>query len=179
MEHTTLFYRQGPADKIYKASIVPQDGGYVVQFQFGRRGSTLQSGRKNPVPVPYDEAKRIYDQLLASKKNKGYTPGEDGVPYQDTAKASQATGIHCQLLNSVEDDEVERLIADPAYWMQEKHDGRRLLIRKAGGTITGINRLGLVVALVIASSYWHVLTLLLVVAAAGLWLWSQWPFIRK
>jgi bifunctional non-homologous end joining protein LigD len=51
------------------------------------------------------------------------------------------------LLNPVEEDQVEKLIADPAYWMQQKVDGVRRLIRKAGGAITGINRLGLTVAL--------------------------------
>ena len=147
MEHITLYYRQGSSDKIYPASIQPQDGGYVVQFHYGRRGSALQSGHKNPVPVPYDEAKRIYDQLVASKLAKGYTPGEDGTPYQGTDKANQATGIHCQLLNPVEDDQVEKLLADPSWWLQPKYDGRRLLIDKRGDKITGINRLGLSVAL--------------------------------
>ena len=52
MEHITLYFRQGSSDKIYQASIVPKDGGYVVQFQYGRRGSALQSGQKNPLPVP-------------------------------------------------------------------------------------------------------------------------------
>lgn len=42
---------------------------------------------------------------------------------------------------------MEGLIADPVWWLQEKHDGRRLLIRKMGDSITGINRLGLAVAL--------------------------------
>lgn len=147
MEHITLFFRQGSADKTYQASIAPKDGGYVVQFQFGRRGSALQSGQKNPVPVSYDEAKSIYDKLVASKMGKGYSPGEDGTPYQHTDQANRASGIHCQLLNPVEEDQVERLIADPAWWLQEKHDGRRLLIRKMGEIITGINRLGLTVAL--------------------------------
>jgi len=145
MEHITLYFRQGSSDKTYAASIQPQDGGYVVQFQYGRRGSALQSGQKNAVPVPYDEAKRLYDQLVASKKNKGYTPGEDGTPYQHSDKVS--TGIHCQLLNPVEDDQVEKLLADPSWLLQPKHDGRRLLIDKRGDKITGINRLGLTVAL--------------------------------
>ena len=147
MENITLYFRQGSSDKIYQAGIVPQDGGYVVQFQYGRRGSALQSGQKNPVPVSYDEAKAIYDKLVASKVAKGYTPGADGTPYQGTDKAHATTGIHCQLLNPIEENQVERLIADPAWWLQEKYDGRRLLIRKQGDTITGINRLGLAVAL--------------------------------
>ena len=145
MEHITLYYRQGSSDKTYAASIQAQDGGYVVQFQYGRRGSALQSGQKNPVPVPYDQAKRIYDQLVAAKVSKGYTPGEDGTPYQHTDKVS--TGIHCQLLNPVEEDQLGKLIADPSWWLQPKHDGRRLLIDKRGDKITGINRLGLSIAL--------------------------------
>lgn len=145
MEQITLYYRQGSSDKTYQASIQPQDGGYVVQFRYGRRGSALQSGQKNPVPVPYDQAKSIYDQLVAAKVNKGYTPGEDGTPYQHSDKFS--TGIHCQLLNPVEEDQVEKLLADPAWWLQPKHDGRRLLIEKRADKVIGINRLGLSVAL--------------------------------
>ena len=147
MEHSTLYFRQGSSDKTYQASIEPKDGGYVVQFSYGRRGSALQSGTKTQAPVSYDQAKKIYDQLLAGKIAKGYSPGEDGTPYQHTDKAAHATGIHCQLLNPVEEDQVERLIADPAWWLSEKLDGRRQLIRKQGDTITGINRLGLAVAL--------------------------------
>ena len=84
---------------------------------------------------------------MKEKTAKGYTQGEDGTPYQHTDKANAASGIHCQLLNPVEEDQIERLIADPAYWAQEKFDGRRLLIRKQDEKITGINRLGLAVAL--------------------------------
>jgi bifunctional non-homologous end joining protein LigD len=89
----------------------------------------------------------LFDKLIAEKIAKGYTPGEDGTPYQGTEKANQSTGIHCQLLNSVEEKQIEKLIADPAYWLQEKSDGRRLLIDKRGDRITGINRPGLTVAL--------------------------------
>jgi bifunctional non-homologous end joining protein LigD len=147
MEQITLYYRQGSSDKVYQAELEPVDGGYVVHFAYGRRGTTLQTGTKTQAPIPYDEAKNLYEKLVGEKTAKGYTSGADGTPYQDTAKASQASGIQCQLLNPVNDDEVERLIADPAYWMQEKYDGRRLLIRKAGTSITGINRLGLTAAL--------------------------------
>jgi len=145
MEQITLYYRQGSSDKVYQASIEPQDGGHVVAFAYGRRGTTLATGTKTQTPVPYGEAKRLYDKLVAEKTAKGYTPGADGTPYQHTDKIS--TGIHCQLLNPIEEDQVERLLADPAWWLQEKHDGRRLLIRKQGDTLTGINRLGLAVAL--------------------------------
>jgi bifunctional non-homologous end joining protein LigD len=147
MEQTTLYYRQGSSDKVYQASIVPQDGGHVVQFSYGRRGTTLQTGAKTQAPVPLDEARRIFENLVKEKTAKGYTPGEDGTPYQHTDKVKQATGIQCQLLNPIDEDEAEKLIADANYWMQEKCDGRRMLVRKQGRQVTGINRLGLAVAL--------------------------------
>ena len=34
-------------------------------------------------------------------------------------------------------------------------------------------------ALVVVSGFWHVLALLLIAGTVGLWLWSQWPLIRK
>ena len=147
MEHITLFFRQGSSDKTYQASIEATDGGYVVQFSYGRRGSALATGSKTQSPVSYDEAKAIYDKLVGEKIRKGYTPGEDGTPYQHAEHANRATGIHCQLLNQVEEGRVEKLLADPAWWLSEKLDGRRLLVRKMGDAITGINRLGLTVAL--------------------------------
>lgn len=147
MEQTTLYYREDSSDKVYQAGIIPQENGYVVEFAYGRRGATLQTGTKTQTPVAYAEARRIYDKLIADKIAKGYTSGEFGTPYQGTSNASRATGIHCQLLNPVEEDQVEKLIVDAAYWMQEKYDGRRLLIRKMGDQITGINRLGLTVTL--------------------------------
>ncbi|MES2570827.1 MAG: WGR domain-containing protein [Verrucomicrobiota bacterium] len=147
MENITLYYRQGSSDKIYQASIEPKDGGYIVTFAYGRRGATLQTGTKNSVPVDYDTAKALYERLVKEKSAKGYTPGAAGTPYQHTGKEQQSTGIHCQLLNPAEEENVQSLIENPGYWMQEKFDGRRLLIQRENGSITGINRLGLAVAL--------------------------------
>ena len=145
-ESITLYYREGTSDKVYQAAIEEQDGGYVVNFAFGRRGSTLQTGAKT-APVPYEQAKRVYDKLVREKIAKGYTPGPDGTPYQHTDKQDRATGLLPQLLNPVDEAEVERLLNDPAFWMQEKVDGRRVLLRKADGAVTGINRKGLTIAL--------------------------------
>ena len=141
MENITLYFKQGSSDKEYHAAIEPKDGGYVVTFAYGRRGTTLTTGIKTPTAASYDAAKGIYDKLIKEKTAKGYTTGEAGTPYQHTDK--QSSGILPQLLNTVDEAEVENLIADPDYWMQQKHDGRRLLIRKQGDTITGINKLGL------------------------------------
>src|SRR5437879_11578584 len=86
MEQVTLYFRRGSSDKLYRASIQQQNGGYIVNFAFGRRGTTLQTGTKTQAPVSYEEAKRIFDKLVNEKTAKGYTPGEDGTPYQHTDK---------------------------------------------------------------------------------------------
>lgn len=144
MESITLYFREGSSDKVYSASIDPKDGGYVVNFAYGRRGSTLTTGTKTQAPVDYPTAKGIYDKLVREKTAKGYAPGEGGTRYQHTDKAS---GIQCQLLNPAPEHELHTFLDDPAYWMQEKKDGRRLMIQKQGREVTGINRLGLTVAL--------------------------------
>ena len=143
----TLYFRQGSSDKVYHATIEPSVPGFTVKFAYGRRGSTLQTGTKTPAPVGYDEAVVIYDRLIREKTAKGYSPAEIGTPYQQTPKADRATGVRPQLLNPIDEAEAEMLITDPRWLMQEKVDGKRVLIRRTGDTVIGINRMGLVIAL--------------------------------
>src|SRR6185437_5039278 len=146
-ESITLYYRQGASDKIYNVGIEPSGAGFVVNFAYGRRGATLTTGSKTATPVSFEQEKKIYDKLVKEKTAKGYTPGENSTPYQHTEKADRAAGIVPQLLNAVEECDAQTFIADAQYWAQEKFDGRRVLIRRVGGAITGINRLGLVIDL--------------------------------
>ncbi|MCK6500914.1 MAG: WGR domain-containing protein, partial [Nitrospira sp.] len=136
-ETVTLYYRQDGSDKIYRASIEELDGGCVVTFAYGRRGAALKAGTKTSAPVPFDQAKKIYDRLVKSKTAKGYSPGEDGTPYAGTDHADRDTGIRPQLLNSIDEGEAERYLADDDFWLQEKHDGQRVLVQKVGGIVTG------------------------------------------
>ena len=146
-ETITLYYREGSSDKIYQCAIEPSGAGFVVNFAYGRRGSTLNTGTKTTIPVDHPSAKGIYDRLVREKTAKGYTPGPDGTPYQNTPQAGRSTNILPQLLNPIEESEVERFIRNPAYGAQEKYDGRRLLVRKEGTAIHGINRKGLLCGL--------------------------------
>jgi bifunctional non-homologous end joining protein LigD len=146
-EKISLYYRQGSSDKVYQAAIEPSGTGFMVNVAYGRRGSTLQTGTKTSSPVDHAEAKKIYDKLVKEKTAKGYTPGEDGTPYQQTAKAERSTGILPQLLNPIEESEVDRLIKDDAWWAQEKFDGKRILIRKEDQKVEGINRKSLIIDL--------------------------------
>jgi bifunctional non-homologous end joining protein LigD len=142
MESITLHFREGPSDKVYQASIQPKDAGYLVHFAYGRRGSTLNTGIKTPAPVEYQIAKSIYDKLIKEKLAKSYRPGADAGTTTPPESPGQHTGIHCQLLNPINEQQLDQLLFNPDYWMQEKLDGRRLLLRKDGDQITGINRLG-------------------------------------
>lgn len=144
---TTLYFRSAGSDKVYHAEIRPEGAGFVVNFAFGRRGSTLQTGTKTATPVDYQAALKVYDKLVREKMAKGYTPGQDGTPYQGTDRQLLATGVFPQLLNSIDQDQAERLVRDDGWWMQEKFDGKRILVRKDGDQVIGINRKGLVVAL--------------------------------
>ena len=145
---TSLHYCEGASDKVYQAAIAPKDDGYIVTFAYGRRGNTLNTGTKTDVPLPLETATRVYDKLVASKVAKGYQPdGEAAAPYQQSGDEGRDTGIRCQLLNPVEKHEVSRLLIGRTHCLQEKHDGRRLMVRKQGDEITGINRRGLIVAI--------------------------------
>lgn len=145
VDHTTLYFREGNSDKVYQANIIQNDDGFVVTFAYGRRGSALKDGSKTPVPVPYEQARKIYDKLVAEKTAKSYTPGKDGTPFSGSS-TKERSGISCQLLNPIEENEVMRLCHDPAFAAQEKIDGERRLLEKTPEHVRGINRNSLYVA---------------------------------
>ncbi len=147
-ERTTLYYREGSSDKVYQVALEPAgDGLFVVNFAYGRRGSTLNTGTKTQGPVPEAQARAIYFKLVRGKTAKGYTPGEDGTPYVGGDRETRATGIACQLLNPIEEADLAGYLDNSMFIAQEKFDGRRLLVRKTDGQVSGINRLGLEVGL--------------------------------
>ncbi|MBN8459825.1 MAG: WGR domain-containing protein [Verrucomicrobia bacterium] len=145
LNSTSLYFREGNSDKEYHAAIEPRGDGYIVTFAYGRRGSTLTTGTKTTAPVSMAEATKVFDKLVASKVAKGYRPiaNTNAPVYQQTGNEGADTGIRCQLLNPVDGTELERLLDDDRHCLQQKHDGRRLLVHKQGLRITGINRRGL------------------------------------
>jgi len=150
LQSASLHYREGNSDKEYHAAVEPRGEGYIVTFAYGRRGNTLTTGSKTTHPVTLDEAIRAFDKLVRSKLAKGYHITDAAVsakPYRQSGHEGRDTGIRPQLLNPVEADEIASLICSPQFCLQQKYDGRRLMVRKRGDTITGINRRGLVVAI--------------------------------
>ena len=146
MNSVTLYLKEGRSDKVYQAAIEPRNSLYVVTFAYGRRGTTLQTGMKTPIPVDFSTATTVFEKLVKQKTAKGYTHGESGTPYEGAENANAVSGILPQLLNSIE-EAVLYFAKSPLWCMQEKMDGRRLLIKKEGCVVQGINRRGLVCAI--------------------------------
>jgi bifunctional non-homologous end joining protein LigD len=143
-ENITLFYKQGKSDKVYKVSLEENNNKYLVNFAYGRRGATLKTGTKTQTAVEYEKAKKIYDKLVLSKSAKGYIPDEDTTPTAYMVDSEQRkTGVHCQLLNQIEEGELTTLFESDAWWMQEKKDGKRMLLQKSESETIAINRKGL------------------------------------
>jgi bifunctional non-homologous end joining protein LigD len=143
-----LWFREGTSDKIYRAAVEAKDGGYVVNFAYGRRGSTLNTGTKTEQPVPYDEAVSIYEKLVKSKAAKGYRPTGDtetgaGIAMTVTDREQRDSGLRAQLLNPIAEDEVATCLDDDAWCAQEKFDGKRMQIRRTGNELVAVNRDGL------------------------------------
>ena len=140
-EFITLHFSDGRSDKIYQAAIKEVGTLFEVHFAYGRRGATLTTGTKTSRPVSWDEALRIFDRLVAEKMKKGYRSVDGGGGF--TVAAPEPTGILPQLLNAADESEVDSLLNDDRYLLQQKMDGKRLMLKKSGPEITGINRRGL------------------------------------
>lgn len=146
MMSITLYFKDGRSDKVYRAAVEHREGGHVVTYAYGRRGSTMTNGTKTPEPVSLGEAAKIFDKLAAEKRAKGYTEGPDCQPYTGT-NGAMPTGILPQLLNPASESDARLLLDNDAFLLQPKIDGRRCILQKSGKDITGINRRGLEAAI--------------------------------
>lgn len=139
----TLYCTEGSSDKEYQASIEEAEGGFLVNFAYGRRGSALKTGTKTNAPVTIEKAEKVYDSLVKSKTAKGYTEAESGARYVGTDLEERDSGLSPMLPSPISPVELEALIADDSWAFQEKHDGEnRILVIDAEGT-KGVNRRGL------------------------------------
>ena len=139
-----LYFKEGSSDKVYQARVEPNKTGFDVAFSYGRRGNTLQTGRK-ATNVSYQKAVEVYTKLVNEKMAKGYTPDETGTPYVATPKSGQISGYYPQLLNEIEEDDIQGYIQSDDWVFQQKFDGKRIMIKREGSDIYVINRKGLYV----------------------------------
>jgi bifunctional non-homologous end joining protein LigD len=149
LETVSLFFKEGTSDKEYHAQLVEEADGCVVNFQYGRRGSTLTTGSKTQSgPIEQAKAKKIFDKLVAEKTGKGYQPIADaGNTYTPAPSEKKATGLIPQLLNPIDEEEVERYLRDDDWGAQEKKDGRHQMLKKTAGVVIGANKKGFEISL--------------------------------
>lgn len=149
----SLWFREGTSDKVYKAAVERKGDGYVVNFAFGRRGSTLNTGTKTRSPVSLAEATKVYDKLVREKTGKGYRPTDEGQGLGSSVAAAvtdadqRDTGLRPQLLNPIGEDELEHYLTDDAWGAQEKYDGKRITVRKDAAGVVAANKKGLSVGI--------------------------------
>ena len=142
----TLYFKEGTSDKVYQVSVDPTENNfYDVNFAYGRRGSTMNIGRKNSEPLSQTEAQKLADKLVKEKMAKGYTPGPDGKAYRSTDNEDRFTGVVPMLLNAITEDEIPHFVQDDGWILQNKYDGKRMMIRKQGNKVEAINRKGLLI----------------------------------
>jgi bifunctional non-homologous end joining protein LigD len=166
VESIDLYFKEGTSDKEYHLQLVHLAATYAVDFQYGRRGSTLKTGRKIELHL-LEQAKEVYDAVKSEKLGKGYHEGEGGtsyvpagnsapVPVNEPRKEIISVGVGRkvaweapkpepmipQLLNPIEETEVEKYLNDPAWGMQEKKDGKHQMIRVVDGVMTVYNKKG-------------------------------------
>jgi bifunctional non-homologous end joining protein LigD len=147
-QKSSLYYKDGSSDKEYHIQLISKDSGWMVEFQYGRRGSSLKSGVKTTAPVEHAVALKAYSKVVQEKLREGYTESQTGAVYQSSVLEARFTGVVPQLLNPIEDLDLPSILQNDSYVAQEKHDGERRMIQKfSDGTVVGINRNGLAVPL--------------------------------
>ena len=73
IKKAVLKYKDEKSDKVYEVEIVYLAWEqYHVNYAYGKTGTKLKQGTKTTNPVSLQEAETIYDNLVNSKKDKGY-----------------------------------------------------------------------------------------------------------
>lgn len=149
-----LFFHEGSSDKEYHIQLESVAGGYVVNFQYGRRGSTLKCGAKTTSPVDLNTAQKIYDKVLNEKLDKGYmetcrldgkeadSSVQEESKYTPVAEDTSKVIFIPQLLNTIDECEVEKYLRNDAFGMQEKQDGLHQAVHKSNGDLFTTNKKG-------------------------------------
>lgn len=108
-----LFYQEDNSDKVYEIDLIESGNNtYLVNFRYGRRGSSLKEGTKTAFPVALAEAEKLFKALEAEKRKKGYAAqGEnsnfiaDITPTKSEKTSTQRHKAIIKLLKAAVNDE--------------------------------------------------------------------------
>lgn len=157
VKESALSFKEGSSDKVYYVSLERvENDKCVVNFAFGRRGNTLQTGTKTNEPVDFTTANRIFDKLVQEKMNKGYKgsiisvieKSESSEPSKviPVIKTEEVAVSKCVLLNAIKEEQAHNLINDNDWIIQDKMDGVRYMLEfeglPFGSNFKGYNRKG-------------------------------------
>src|SRR5271166_618521 len=145
---SSFYFKEGSSDKEYHLAILGDDTkGFQVQYRHGRKGGSMTVKFKNPVPIGFDAAKLLYDDMVKERFKKGYTQDASGTPYVGTENQGTDAGVRPMLLGEITEEEVQKYLDNDDWLMQEKKNGVRKMIRKVRKVLEGINKKGLITPL--------------------------------
>jgi len=161
IKETALSFKEGSSDKVYYVTVEKlENDKCVVNFAFGRRGNTLQTGTKTNEPVDWRVAEMIFDKLVEEKMKKGYKGAiisnltsirevegsKSSSKVIPVIKTEELAVSKCVLLNAIKEEQAHNLINDNDWIIQEKMDGVRYMLEfeglPFGSNFKGYNRKG-------------------------------------
>jgi len=101
-----LWMKEGRSDKLYEVDLVDLerdvDARYLVNFRYGRRGTSLRDGTKTSSPVTRSNAEKLFDSVVVSKINDGYRRVDgDAPPLTVLDTGAAADGRDTELLKKL------------------------------------------------------------------------------
>lgn len=142
INQANLEFRQGGSDKVYNVYLEDNNSTYSVNFEYGRRGSSLTRGCKI-VSSNLGTATLVYHKLINEKVGKGYIEtGKTSTSGSIVTAVKKASGFLPQLLNEIDREEVDYYLTDDSWCMQEKFDGERRTLIFEDSVITAANKKG-------------------------------------
>jgi bifunctional non-homologous end joining protein LigD len=153
-----LYYKEGSSDKVYHCWMETVGANNSVVFEYGRRGSTLQKGKKIE-DTHHAKAEAVLFKLVSEKLGKGYKtydpsakmpvmkPGAVtgapapstmnpllGVPIQSLPSGKRLGQMHRlpMLLNVLTIDKIDSYLDKASWMLQEKFDGVRMMLEFDG-----------------------------------------------
>lgn len=139
---TRLVYSDAKSNKEYNVAIEPKGEGYVVNFSYGRVGSSLKSGTKTTEPVGLESAEKIAEKLIKDKVKKGYVADDSSLINMPVQSAKLDVLFHCQLSNPVSTEEAKEMLGSKRFIAQTKYDGERRPLIIQDGLVMAMNRNG-------------------------------------
>ncbi|MEW5856896.1 MAG: HEAT repeat domain-containing protein, partial [Cyanobacteriota bacterium] len=127
IKRTTLLYQAGSSDKVYEVDLCKTgENRYLVNFRYGRRGTTLKEGTKTVQAVPLAEAQRVFDKLVDSQIQKGYrdatagttseAPAPPTIPQTNNVPVASSDPRHQAILNRLANRDNRKWPLERAIW---------------------------------------------------------------